>query len=427
MGCGASVETASLAISTHQQRALSRSTMARSRLEVNTQFPEIEQVVNYVHLITDTLCFRRPDSEAAAAGAVSSEAQSLWQMGFSFDAEKPGTATVCWGGAVAVTQGAMAKHPSAEEVTDMLRGSRQEPGDTADVDKRMVERKRFTWKFGVGHCQDCPREIGQNLGARVSATAATEPTALLGKVPASRKYSLVCTVVIHLECGDNEAPGGDDTHKVQSQTTVALVELSDFDCLRDVASAAPACRQPHLAKQPRIKLLSQKLLVRGVLYDMLDVFGLDSCLYKTRACAPPPPSPQLDTGDTATPLVGNGRRENEADSPPLLAVGPDFPSSPKDEEVRTSNALAALGITHSGSCCVICLYEPKDCVLLPCRHLCICEGCAQELLYDAADGKSKAAPCPMCRARVQSVVQLPIRPGRLTAASGQQHWCAGAG
>ena len=68
---------------------------------------------------------------------------------------------------------------------------------------------------------------------------------------------------------------------------------------------------------------------------------------------------------------------------------------------------------------MVCLFEPKDCFLLPCRHLCVCAGCAHEILRTTKvankhrrrdGGMAKPTPCPICRQGIQSVVQLPIRP-----------------
>ncbi len=43
--------------------------------------------------------------------------------------------------------------------------------------------------------------------------------------------------------------------------------------------------------------------------------------------------------------------------------------------------------------CVVCLDEAKACVLQPCRHLCVCAGCAAALKARADGGL-----CPVCRA-----------------------------
>ena len=51
-------------------------------------------------------------------------------------------------------------------------------------------------------------------------------------------------------------------------------------------------------------------------------------------------------------------------------------------------AEAAIG----GSDCVICLSEPRDTTVLPCRHMCLCSGCAQQLVSTAT------RKCPVCRA-----------------------------
>jgi hypothetical protein len=42
--------------------------------------------------------------------------------------------------------------------------------------------------------------------------------------------------------------------------------------------------------------------------------------------------------------------------------------------------------------CVVCQVEPKAVVLLPCRHLCVCGGCANHSLL---------SKCPICRKAVR--------------------------
>jgi hypothetical protein len=56
--------------------------------------------------------------------------------------------------------------------------------------------------------------------------------------------------------------------------------------------------------------------------------------------------------------------------------------------------------------CVVCLDAPRSVLLLPCKHLALCEGCAQQLQQhrtgsdesDSAAGSSNAVvACPVCR------------------------------
>lgn len=51
------------------------------------------------------------------------------------------------------------------------------------------------------------------------------------------------------------------------------------------------------------------------------------------------------------------------------------------------------------STCVICMLEPRDTALLPCRHLCMCSGCA-----DVVRLRSQA--CPICRQSIQSLISI---------------------
>ena len=49
--------------------------------------------------------------------------------------------------------------------------------------------------------------------------------------------------------------------------------------------------------------------------------------------------------------------------------------------------------------CVICLSEPKDTCVIPCRHLCLCKDCAQEL-------QKHSPKCPVCREPIQQLLHL---------------------
>lgn len=50
-----------------------------------------------------------------------------------------------------------------------------------------------------------------------------------------------------------------------------------------------------------------------------------------------------------------------------------------------------------GDCCVVCLTEPKNTIVLPCRHLCLCAECAQML-------RSQTNTCPMCRTAIDRLM-----------------------
>jgi hypothetical protein len=48
--------------------------------------------------------------------------------------------------------------------------------------------------------------------------------------------------------------------------------------------------------------------------------------------------------------------------------------------------------------CVICQEEPKNTLFLPCRHMCACSSCSQQLVGDCAR-------CPMCRATIDDRIE----------------------
>lgn len=81
----------------------------------------------------------------------------------------------------------------------------------------------------------------------------------------------------------------------------------------------------------------------------------------------------------------------------------------KSDDVEGSNVVANQSINQptftddemedNGSECVICLVESKDTLILPCRHLCLCNLCADSLRY-------QANACPICRAPFRALLQI---------------------
>lgn len=51
--------------------------------------------------------------------------------------------------------------------------------------------------------------------------------------------------------------------------------------------------------------------------------------------------------------------------------------------------------------CVICLTEPKDTAVIPCRHMCMCSECAKEL-------RLQSNKCPICRQPIEELIEIKI-------------------
>lgn len=67
---------------------------------------------------------------------------------------------------------------------------------------------------------------------------------------------------------------------------------------------------------------------------------------------------------------------------------------------------AAEGFEDSdpGKECVICMSEPKDTAVLPCRHMCMCGECAKEL-------RLQSNKCPICRQPIEELIEIKINNG----------------
>lgn len=65
-------------------------------------------------------------------------------------------------------------------------------------------------------------------------------------------------------------------------------------------------------------------------------------------------------------------------------------------------------IEDNGSECVICMCETRDTLILPCRHLCLCNSCADNLRYQANN-------CPICRAKFHALLQIKAMRKRTTS------------
>ncbi|KAK7832271.1 putative e3 ubiquitin-protein ligase lul4 [Quercus suber] len=54
-----------------------------------------------------------------------------------------------------------------------------------------------------------------------------------------------------------------------------------------------------------------------------------------------------------------------------------------------------------GKECVICMTEPKDTAVLPCRHMCMCSECAKAL-------RLQSNKCPICRQPIEELIEIKI-------------------
>ena len=137
---------------------------------------------------------------------------------------------------------------------------------------------------------------------------------------------------------------------VQSQTTYVEFERCASSVDAETSSSASNKNAAWTCRATK-----QKIWVRGVSYELQEIYGIEA--------APGAASTDRDDGFQSTALAQS------------------------DE-------------------CVICLTEPRDTTVLPCRHLCMCAECAHHL-RDQTTG----TVCPICRNPVESLLEIKVTGG----------------
>eukprot|EP01060_Flectonema_neradi_P020942 TRINITY_DN2843_c2_g1_i1.p1 TRINITY_DN2843_c2_g1~~TRINITY_DN2843_c2_g1_i1.p1 ORF type:complete len:485 (+),score=102.53 TRINITY_DN2843_c2_g1_i1:76-1530(+) len=166
------------------------------------------------------------------------------------------------------------------------------------------------------------------------------------------------------------------------------------DCRKPLhlAPVCPETNQPHVATSVESPASTQ---VRSPIPNNLNDNG--SLRVRRRLSGPSehPTTPQVTPLSPTSPLpVEGGNGSPPALLPPSVSdqtncnqnnnLNLTLETVEGDEQHDQDHVDHVHGIV-SEECCV-CLEEPKNTVLMPCRHLCVCSGCAQILTQ-----------CPLCR------------------------------
>eukprot|EP00887_Chlorella_sp_A99_P003476 scaffold7.g3476.t1 len=205
-----------------------------------------------------------------------------------------------------------------------------------------------TYDKGLGH-RFPPPDAPEAEAAHVVDTALHEAEALT-RHGREQGYPLVIRLETVTEKGQREGhslgelpPGGEQQPWVQSQTTFAQLHREEDGAYT-------------------VRVVKQKIWVEGVSYELQEIYGLEQARRPTprhtcRACL-------ASAAARAAAAGAHGEAE--------------------DEEQRL---------------CVICLVNDRDTTVLPCRHMCMCHECAQEL-------RKQTSRCPICRNHVESLLHI---------------------
>ncbi|KAL1132335.1 hypothetical protein AAG570_010291 [Ranatra chinensis] len=71
----------------------------------------------------------------------------------------------------------------------------------------------------------------------------------------------------------------------------------------------------------------------------------------------------------------------------------------ENKNIENPKSGSEVDTEDNGSECVICMCDVRDTLILPCRHLCLCNSCADSLRYQANN-------CPICRAPFRALLQI---------------------
>jgi len=80
----------------------------------------------------------------------------------------------------------------------------------------------------------------------------------------------------------------------------------------------------------------------------------------------------------------------------IYGIENKYKSKHEDEEADSDGCLDSDGDNTE---CVVCLSDMKDTIILPCKHLCLCNSCANQIRFQQSG-------CPICRQSFRALMQI---------------------
>ncbi|OXB74496.1 UNVERIFIED_CONTAM: hypothetical protein H355_001878 [Colinus virginianus] len=142
-----------------------------------------------------------------------------------------------------------------------------------------------------------------------------------------------------------------------------------------------AAFEKHVDGSYSVKPLKQKQIVDRVSYLLQEIYGIEN--------------------------------KNNQETKPYVEL--PFAATWAAEHMKCWSQTAILNDENSDNSneCVVCLSDLRDTLILPCRHLCLCNSCADTLRYQANN-------CPICRLPFRALLQIRAvrkKPGALSPVS----------
>lgn len=320
--------------------------------------PRMEQATtirNDVNLKKDTMRFQEDDA-------------SRLYLEFMFDANTPCAITVCYCAVEHIASGS--------NVTAQL--TPLKPGGPVGV--RRVFPKGLGQSFSQALCRGDGEFLDVTRYAEHDLTNVPAGAAGTSKVPGipSRMFPIIVVLESaaqaevgsvtpagpEIACGNNAlATAGLQANTVHLQITYAALEHHATSANSAVTPAAAPGAGLRPCKEWTVRPLKQKIRVNGMSYELQEIYGIDG---------------------GSKPAAGSAAASSDPGS------------------------IAAEEILQSGSECVVCLEQPRDTTVLPCRHMCMCTACAEEM-------RLSSNKCPVCRTVVQSMLRIRVGPSASAA------------
>jgi len=172
-----------------------------------------------------------------------------------------------------------------------------------------------------------------------------------------------CLVGLHCQSGDGGTSAGSEEGIGRHEYTCIAFSMPTHVVPPDELQPGVAPGQPNFCWGAEV--IAQKLQLGNRRFTVYDIFGV-----KGKAA-------EVDQG-----------------SAPMRS-----PRSPRQMEAERQAALHAQIVDDGQTDCIICMSEPRDTAVLPCRHMCFCSHCASIM-------RSQCERCPICRQRVASMLQF---------------------